>query len=263
MPSSSAPPAPTGSDASHDAPADPPTDAAAGEAPLPGVHPPRQARSRATFRSLVAAARELMAEGGMDAVTVQEVVRRADVGVGSFYARFDGRDALVRYLHHELWSDAGRWWRRYLEPERWEDVPLPVVVGEVTRVLVRSHFAREVELRAFWIESLTRPADRIMERTAESDAAVVEGLARLVDRRSDAVGHPRPERAARLGAFQLLTTLRGHLLFPDSLSVEGGYSLRELVLELARALLAYLEAPPPPRSYADLLAASPRFGPGS
>lgn len=253
--------APAPSSASTSSPA--PSASPQADDPLPGVHPPRQARSRATFERIVAAARALMAEGGMDAVTVQEVVRRADVGVGSFYARFDGREALVRYLHDELWSDAGRWWRRYLDPGRWRGASVAAVVGEVSRVLVRSHFVREVELRAFWIESLSRPADRIMERTAESDAAFVEGLARLLDERRDEVGHPRPERAARLGAFQLLTTLRGHLLFPDSLSVDGGYTLRELILELARGLLTYLEAGPGFATYDDLLEASPRFAPRS
>lgn len=230
---------------------------------LPGVHPPRQARSRATFERIVAAARTLMAEGGVEAVTVQEVLQRADVGAGSFYARFDGREALIRYLHDELWSDAGRWWRRYLEPARWAGAPLAAVAGEVTRVLIRTHFVREVELRAFWIQALSRPADRIMERTAESDAAFVDGLADLLIERRDAIGHTRPERAARLGSFQLLTTLRGHLLFPDSLSLEGGYSLRELTLELTRGLLGYLGASGAPKTYRDLLAASPRLGPGS
>lgn len=225
---------------------------------VPGVHPPRQARSRATFEQLVAAARSLMAEGGIEAVTVQEVVRRADVGVGSFYARFEGREALIRYLYADLWADAEDWVREYLDPPRWNGAKLAAVVGEVTRVLVRSHFQREAELRALWTRALARPADRIMERTAEWDAAFVEGLARLLLERRDTIGHPRPGRAARLAGFQLLNALRGHLFFPDSLSLEGGFSLQELTLELTRALLGYLDAGGAPDTYRELISRSPR-----
>lgn len=239
-------------------------DASRSRSPVPGVHPPRQKRSRVTFERIVAAARELSAERGVDAVTVKDVLHRADVGAGSFYARFDGREALIRYLHADLWADGGRRWRAYLAPDRWAGLGLPAVVGEVVRVLVRSHFRTELELRGFWIGALSRPAGPAMERAAEWDDAFVEGFGRLLEHHRDEIGHPRPERAARLAAFQLLVTLRGHVLFPDSFSPGGGgFSVRDLILELTRAALAYLEAGPPPDTYAQLLAASPRRLPAS
>lgn len=219
----------------------------------PGVTLPRQARSRETFERILAAAWELLAEGGTDAVTVQEVVRRAEIGVGSFYARFEDRDALILYLHHRLWEDAERWWRAFLAPERWEGFGVGEVVGEVGRVLVRTHFQREPELRAFWSRAVAHPAERIMERTAEWDAAFVESMAALLEPRADAMGHPDPGRAIRLGAFQLLSTLRGHLFFPDSVALESPLSVRDLILEVSRAYLGYLEAGPVPTSYRRLL----------
>lgn len=233
-------------------PADPPDP--------PGVHLPQQARSRETFERILRAARGLLVEGGVEAVEVQEVVRRAEVGVGSFYARFEGREALIGYLHDRLWTDAERWWSAFLEPRRWEGAPLEAVAGELVRVLVRSHFQHEAELRAFWTRAAARPADRIMERTAEWDAAFVEKGAALLLARRDRIGHPRPERAARLGLFQLLATLRGHLFFPDSLPLVAPISLSDLVLELLRSLLSYVGAPDAPSTYRELLAASAAIG---
>lgn len=229
--------------------------------PFPGVHLPRQARSRETFEALVAAARDLMAEGGIRAVTVQNVMARAGAGAGSFYARFEGREALIGYLHDRLWAEGERWWADFLRADRWTGVSLPALVGEVSRVLVRTHFAREAELRAFWTRALARPAQGIMERTAEWDAGFVDGFSELILERRDALGHPRPDRAARLGAFHLLGTLRGHLFFPDSLSLPGGLSLPELALEMTRQLLGYVQASGAPQTYRELLAASPRRGP--
>lgn len=226
--------------------------------PIEGVHLPRQRRSRATFERILKAARDLMAEGGIEAVTVQDVIGRAGAGAGSFYARFDGREALIRYLHEEEWGEGERWWAEYLESGRWQGWPLSSLVGEVTRVLVRTHFAREPVLRALWTRAVSRPADGIMERTAEWDASFVESLSALLVERRDVIGHPSPERAARLASFQLLTNLRGHLFFPDSLVLESRFSLEELVLELTRSVLGYLQADGAPASYRKLLEASVR-----
>lgn len=230
-------------------------EAAAG---ISGVHLPRQRRSRRTFDRMLDAARALMAEGGIEAVTVQDVIARAGVGAGSFYARFDGRDTLIRYLHELEWGEGERWWADFLDPGRWEGWDLPARVGEVARVLVRTHFAREPVLRALWTRAVARPADGIMERTAEWDASFVESVAGLMAERREEIGHPNPERAARLAAFQLLTTLRGHLFFPDSLVLESRFSLEELILELTRSVLGYLAATGAPESYSELLAASAR-----
>lgn len=240
---------PSGSSPPTSAPADP----LDGTSSVPGVDLPRQARSRETFDRIVGTAWALLAEGGSAGVTVQEVVRRAEVGVGSFYARFDGRDALLLYLHDRLWSDAERWWRAFLAPDRWSGVSVGGLVGEVTRVLVRSHFRREAHLRAFWSRAVAHPAEEIMERTAEWDATFVVAVSDLLETRRDAVGHPDPSRAARLGAFQLLSTLRGHLFFPDSVALDRPLTLRELILELTRAWMGYLDAGPPPASYREIL----------
>jgi len=225
---------------------------------IDGVHPPRQRRSRETFQRILRASRELITEGGIEAVTVQDVIARAGAGAGSFYARFDGREALIRYLHEEEWGEGERWWAEYLNPARWEGWSLASLVAEVTRVLVRTHFAREPILRALWTRAVARPADGIMERTAEWDASFVESLSALLVERREEIGHPRPERAARLAAFQLLTNLRGHLFFPDSLVLESRFSLEELILELTRSVVGYLRADGAPESYRQLLEASIR-----
>lgn len=239
-----------------DLPSDPPSEERARS--VEGVRLPRQRRSRETFQSLLHSARELMVEGGIEAVTVQDVIRRAGVGAGSFYARFDGRETLIRYLHEAEWGEGERWWKDYLTPPRWEGWPLAALVGEIVRVLVRSHFAREPVLRALWTRAVARPADGIMERTAEWDASFVEAVARLIEERRQEIGHPNPERAARLAAFQLLTHLRGHLFFPDSLVLHGHFPLEELILELTRAVLGYLQSDEAPASYRELIRASAR-----
>ena len=56
----------------------------------------RRARRKAETRSkLVDAARAVFARQGIDATRIQEITDEADVGFGSFYNYFDGKDAVV------------------------------------------------------------------------------------------------------------------------------------------------------------------------
>lgn len=56
---------------------------------------PRQARSRDTERRLLAAARALLSEGGLEACQVPAVALRAGVSAGTLYRRFADKDALI------------------------------------------------------------------------------------------------------------------------------------------------------------------------
>jgi AcrR family transcriptional regulator len=55
-------------------------------------------RRSATRTALVAAAEDLFAARGADAVTIDEIVARADVAKGSFYNHFASRDDLAREI---------------------------------------------------------------------------------------------------------------------------------------------------------------------
>ena len=74
------------------------------------VRPPQQARSRRTLERLEKAALELVARDGPDSVTVAQVVARARSSVGSFYARFQGKDELFLHLAEGLRRQALERW---------------------------------------------------------------------------------------------------------------------------------------------------------
>ena len=68
--------------------------------------PPKQDRSRLTLDRIAGAALELMEEVGVEGATVAAIVKRAGASVGSFYARFPGKEDLVRYLQDRVWAEA-------------------------------------------------------------------------------------------------------------------------------------------------------------
>lgn len=62
--------------------------------PVNGVRPPRQRRSKASLDRVLAAAAEVLIEGGYAAFTINEVARRAGASTGLIYARFKDKTAL-------------------------------------------------------------------------------------------------------------------------------------------------------------------------
>lgn len=57
---------------------------------------PQQGRSKASLERMLSAAEKLMAEGGNEDFTLQDVSRTGDVSIGSIYLRFESKDNLVR-----------------------------------------------------------------------------------------------------------------------------------------------------------------------
>lgn len=63
------------------------------------VRVPRQERTRRAWERVLAVGEELFIEGGLDALTVSEVCRRAEISAPSLYARVDGRDGLIAAVY--------------------------------------------------------------------------------------------------------------------------------------------------------------------
>ena len=112
-----------------------------------GLRPPQQARSRRTLERIVEAAMELAREGGAGAVTVQRVVRRSGSSVGSFYARFRGKDDLLAYLAHRIWTEATRRWDGAKASVAWGELELEGRVRHAVALLVDAERGGGAELR--------------------------------------------------------------------------------------------------------------------
>jgi AcrR family transcriptional regulator len=70
------------------------------EAPTVGVVRPQRADARRNFDALLGAAREAFAANGT-AASLEDIARRAGVGIGTLYRNFPTRDALVETVYVE------------------------------------------------------------------------------------------------------------------------------------------------------------------
>ena len=205
----------------------------------PGVRLPRQRRSRISFERMIAAAHDLIAESGLEGATVQGILLRSGVGSGTFYARFDGRDAMLAYLAIRFWSDAEEGWTDVLSPSRWMSAGPKEIVTQFTRMAVVWMWAHGALLRAFLVHAMTHPAYGLLDQTVALDNAVADRLSRLLSPLARDFTHDHPERAIRLATLQVFATLRSRFIFawgdhPD------GIEDQQLAGELASIFLSYL-----------------------
>lgn len=139
------------------APTVPSTDAADEE---PWVRAPRQARSQETLGRFVEATRRLLQERSFDDITVHDIVAAADRTVGSFYARFEDKDAVLHVLVDQLDDRVSDVVRAFCDPVRWEGAPLADFVAESVRLNVQAYRSTAPLFRAALLAAVRDPSFR-------------------------------------------------------------------------------------------------------
>lgn len=208
------------------------------------VKAPRQDRSRRTLARIVAAARELLAEEGADGVVVQGVVERAHATVGSFYARFSGKEDLLRHLEERVWADVKARWNASLADSAWPRAGLEGCLERVVDLLRVSLHVGEAERRG-----LAARAGGA-ERERDFDAHVRRTLRERVLDHEDEIRHPDAVLAADVGLRAVTGVLRSAIPGPGP-----GPDPEPLTRELVRLYLAYLAS-------VDAAEGAPRDGDG-
>ena len=200
------------------------------------VHPPKQSRSRRTLERIRRAALEILDEQGPEGLTVQAIVARARSSVGSFYARFDGKDDLIADLGEQMWVDAATRWDEALAVRSWDGRSLAELADGVVALLADTRRADVLVLRA--LEATGGGGDAARRFRAH----VRRGLADVLLSRRDEMDHPRPEVAVDVGIVSvsaLLDTPRSDL--PRAVDEA------QLRHEAACLLRSYLQAAEPER----------------
>lgn len=213
------------------------------------LNPPKQARSRATLARLERAAIELIAEKGPDGANVQDITRRARSSVGSFYARFDGKDELMAYLRARVWQDVQDRWDESGNSDReiarikgfeGADPENDGLSAALYLISARVIQAFEPDARARRVlETHRGPEDPEDLAGLLVEHLATETSARLAEYTAE-IDHPNPQVAVRLLLAVLVASAR-ELTETESLNVlRGALGLPELPMELWRMAIGYL-----------------------
>jgi len=194
------------------------------------VNPPQQARSRRTLERIVRAALGILESEGPDGLTVQAVVARAESSIGSFYARFAGKDELLEYLGERVWDEARDRWQAGLEDRTWAGLPVEAVAEGAIRLLADAQRSR-----ATYLKALDRMGAGGRDGYASFRRYILRGLADLLLERRAEIQHPDPDFAVRLG----LAAVSGAVEAGDPYTGDP-FERERLVREGQKLLMGYL-----------------------
>jgi AcrR family transcriptional regulator len=149
----------------------------------PQAEPAQRADARRNRERVLAAAREQFAANGLDA-QIDDIARRADVGVGTVYRHFPTKEALLEALAADRFTRLAEWAREALQaPDGWDGfcdfLRRSAELGANDRLLSEAMAERQA------LQGAQREKDELMEVTA----ALVE--------RAQATGELRPDIGAQ------------------------------------------------------------------
>ena len=203
-----------------------------GAAPGPDLrvrHRPVQQRGRVRFDAILASARELLAQRGLEGFTIDDVAAHAGIPVGSIYQYFPNKFAIVAELDardtfsliDDLLANAARF-----PTEAWQP--------EIDRIidLIAKHWVEDPSRRAVWLAMRSTAATQSLaaEHSRALVATLVPMIARLAWRRT-------PDEQVAIGEV-VVEVCQSLLHF----AVSDGRPNPATVVELKRMLRAYLRA---------------------
>jgi AcrR family transcriptional regulator len=193
------------------------------------VRAPRQARSQATLERFVEATRQLLDERSFDDITVADIVHRAERTVGSFYARFDDKYAVLYELVSRVDSRINDVVRAFCDPVRWEGQPLADFVEESVRLNVQAYRRTPAMFRAALCAATND--ERFREARIGVLSFCAEQQKRFVLTRADETHCADPARASDQ-MFELVAAMLDHELLFGRFTTTSPACDHDLIAEL-------------------------------
>lgn len=201
---------------------------------------PRQERSWDTYEQVLSAAERLLRDRSFDALRIDDVLSEAGVSTGSFYARFEDKEALLLALIDRYRQELAALGEARAEEELTE---LHACARREVRHRMRRFRRRAGLIRTVVLEHRRLPASSELVRlTKLVNARIVDGFRPCFRE----IAHPDPERAVLYGTYFVGAICRDRVLFgrsPHAASV--ALPLARLEDELTRMLTGYLRAGAP------------------
>ena len=204
---------------------------------------PKQARSRESFQRLLAAAREVVAEKGLEGATIPRIAQRAGLSPGAIYRRFPDKDALLQAVVLKTLEESEDGTRLVLESEEIGNLTLEARAAWLVKGMIASHRNSPGMMRTVLHYILIHP-DRGFQKKA--DSLQDRNFRRIVDffleKRGD-ISHPDPDIAVPLSLMMIGSTINAIIDLNTFFSKHWAPLAKDderLEQELTTALLAYL-----------------------
>jgi len=201
------------------------------------LNEPRQERSRETLRRILDATEALLEEFRLEEIPVSEIVRRADSSVGSFYARFSGKEALFVALVDRYHEDVLAEIAALATDPGWNRTSLRGRARRYVRRVIE-HCRRRRGLLRLRLQRRLAAGDAVAE--SERNRCMVEAMSGLFRTCRKQVRHADPDRAIEFALRTVDGVATAAIALDDVTASFGTVDDQRLVDELSRTVVAYL-----------------------
>src|ERR1700730_10429964 len=140
---------------------------------------------------MIEAAKEILHEGGLAALTLAEVSRQSRVSIGSIYCRVDSKEDLVRAVQARALEEMDHEFAMLVNRVRRKSLPLRALVPTMTRELALYLRRHAPLLRAFMQQAVDDPVlEAVGKKSFQQNALDFKLI--LLDRQAE-IRHPEPE----------------------------------------------------------------------
>ena len=198
---------------------------------MKGVSDPVQTRSHYTLKKLLDATEALLNENSWLEISISDIVKAADTSVGSFYARFQDKDTLLRYLSARLTNETAESIQKFIRNN--PSVSLEQTLRAVVRYLVDVHKARAGLIRTLTVLPRSYRKRSFFDdgmRNAKAFQNLVQQLVR----------HGISESKASFVLFVIVNAVRERFLFAEHSKPLTSFSQRKFIEELCVLGNSYL-----------------------
>jgi len=205
------------------------------------MRPPQQERSRATLERILAATESLLRRRLLEEITLSDILKKARVSVGAFYARFPNKESLIPLLYERYDKRLTEAAARALDSQRWQGRGISERVAALFRFVVTLYRRDQGLMRAITLRSRTHP-DTVSGLQREQRIDFYDMVAQLLLERAGEITHPDPDRAVRFGLLMAGATLREKILYVGPHAAATDITDSRLAREMSQAFLKYVGA---------------------
>jgi len=203
------------------------------------VSKPKQARSKKTMENILDAAQQMLIDSTFDKANIQEIVKKANSSVGSFYSLFKTKNNLLECLL-DRYQD---WLIEIVQEYNKQDIPEDMAsrASLFIKEYIKVNQQESGMLRARYIYNITK-LNSIPEARLIKNELYQQEIESLFEPCMHEINHPNPKKALTF-ILLLLDIFIGEKIIFEEITNKNKAALnhQELHNECLRLFLNYLE----------------------
>lgn len=203
------------------------------------ISKPKQARSKQTMENILDTAQQMLIESTFDKSSIQEIVKKANSSVGSFYSIFKTKNNLLECLL-DRYQD---WLIEIVQEFNNQDIPKDIVSRSTLLIqeFIRVNQQESGMLRARHIYNITK-LKSIPESHLKKSEQFLQELVKFFEPCMHEINHPDPEKALTFILTVIDIFIENKIIFGELFNKnQTSLNNQELHEECLRMFLNYLE----------------------